>query len=226
MTSLLALGCMLGCSRQPAQVESVSDPPVSAERSSLPMKSPAEFTQDLNWLVANSPFIFVGRVESQSSEKDSRGMVVTRNEFVVERVIVGDASKKSVRLTTLGGATGDVAMRVSHMPEFMRDTRYLVFTDLARTVYNPITGNEGGVFIVNDTGVYSFDGHSIVAIENGMIQFGDASLNRADPEKSVARAEDPKVSGTIQSVQRTEPDQRKALSIDDFSTAIRNAKGR
>ncbi len=223
---LAAFAGIAGCSRKPAQVESFSDPAVDAQQSNQPMKSPGELTRDLNWLVANSPFIFIGGVSSQSSEKDARGMIVTRNEFAVEQVIAGDASKKSIRLTTLGGSTGDVAMKVSHMPEFMRNRRYLIFTDLARTVYNPITGNEGGVFIVADGGVYSHDGQSITAVENGLIQFGDVSIDRADPEKTVARAEDPKVNGAIISVQRAEPDQRRTLSIDDFSTAIRSAKSR
>jgi hypothetical protein len=219
----LATLAAASCSRKPAVMEPNSDPAVDAATSTQVMKAPGELTKNLGWLVANSPFVYVGHVTAQTSEKDSRGLIVTKNEFAVDRVIVGDASKKSVSLTTLGGSVGGIAMKASHMPEFSRDTTYLIFTDLTRTVYNPITGNEGGVFIVADSGVFSYDGLAIAGIENGLIQLDETSARRTDPQRAAALATDPKVDGAIMSVQRAEVGQRKALSLDEFSAAIRAA---
>jgi hypothetical protein len=226
------LGCLLSismlivaasCSRKPVVMETTADPSADAAPSTQVFKSPNELAKDLNWLVANSPFVYVGHVTRQSSEQDSRGLIVTKNEFAVDRVIIGNASRTSVSLTTLGGSVGDKAMRVSHMPEFARDTTYLIFTDLTRTVYNPITGNAGGVFIVDNGGVFTYDGLALAAIENGLIQLNESSMRRTDPQKAVATADDPKVDGAIVSVQRTEVVQGRALTLDEFSAAILSA---
>jgi len=200
-----------------------SDPFGEAAKSDQVMQHPGELARNLNWLVANSPFVYVGRVTEQVSTQDNHGLIVTRNDFAVDSVIVGDASKKSVTLTTLGGSVGDVAMKASHMPQFSRDTTYLIFTDLARTVYNPITGNENGVFVIADGGVYSFSGITIAGIVDGVIQFDEASTRRTDPQRMAATADDPKVTGSITSVQRAEVVQQRALTLDEFSLAIRAA---
>ena len=66
------------------------------------------------------------------------------------------------------------------MPAFGKGQRYVIFTDPGRTVYNPITGNEHGVFLVEvgNTGVYSHEGIGISAVERGLLIFNGPVLKR------------------------------------------------
>ena len=197
-----------------------ADPARDAAQSERPM---ALNVNDLRWLTGNSPFIFVGRLSSQNVEKDAKGLVITRNRFDVERVIFGESADKTITLTTLGGTTDGQSMRVSGMPQFMNGQRYVIFTDLKRTVYNPVTGNERGVFIVDDAGVYAYDGRALAGVENGLLLFSDESLGNFQTGKryeKAAVAEEPKVSGNILSVQRAAVQAAKPMPLEAFARAI------
>jgi hypothetical protein len=203
-----------------------ADPGLDAAQSERPM---ALNLNDLRWLVGNSPFIFVGRLSSQNVEKDAKGLVITRNRFDVERVIVGESADKTITLTTLGGTMDGQTMRVSNMPLFMNGQRYVIFTDLKRTVYNPVTGNERGVFVVDDAGVYAYDGRALAGVENGLLRFSDESLRNfqtGKPYEKAAVAEEPKVSGNILSVQRAAVQAAKPMPLEAFARAILEAARR
>ena len=227
--TLLAACSMSGQDRGQAPKEqpyASADPARDAARSDRPM---ALDVNDLRRLAGNSPFIFVGRLSSQSVEKDARGLVITRNRFDVERVIVGESTDKTVTLTTLGGMMDGQTMRVSNMPQFTNGQRYVIFTDLKRTVYNPVTGNENGVFVVDGTNVYAYDGRALAGVENGQLRFSDESLQNfqtGKPYERAAVAEDPKMSGNIVSVQRAAIQTAKPMALDEFANAIREAARR
>src|SRR5215475_10964553 len=70
-----------------------ADPGQDAEKNGRPI---VLHTNDLNWLVQNSPLIFVGHLSSQESSKDQRGLIITRNTFEAEKIIIGDTSQKTI----------------------------------------------------------------------------------------------------------------------------------
>jgi hypothetical protein len=203
-----------------------ADPVPGAARTEQPV---VRHVNDLRWLVQNSPFIFVGRLASQSFEKDGRGRVITRNRFDVERVIVGETTDRAITLTTLGGTMDGETMHVSNIPEFVTGLRYVVFTDLRRTVYNPVTGSERGVFIVDGATVYAYDGRALTGVENGLLRFSDESLRNfrtGEPFQRAAVVEEPRVTGNILSVQRAAVEPGAAMSLDEFARAIRETPRR
>lgn len=214
---VICASCMKsGRGREPAAA--TADPP--AKPSDQPMADIPN-VNDLGWMVRNSPFIFVGQVASQSTSKDG-DLIVTKNELSVEQVIVGDQSRKSVRLTTLGGVVGEQAMKVSHMPEFERGARYFIFTDLDRTVYNPVTGNDAGVYRIDAAGVFTYGGQAVAGVDHGTIRMGEETRQHPDAETFVTTMADPSVSGAVTSVQRAQPITGKVISLDEFAAAIRS----
>jgi hypothetical protein len=223
ITTLVTLVLCASCTRS----ERGRDPaapqadPTSAVNQSDPPTAGVPNIRDLGWMVRNSPFVFVGRLASREAAKDG-DLIVTKNRFDVERVIAGDESRKSAQLTLLGGELDGQAMRVSHSPEFEMGARYIIFTDLARTVYNPITGRDGGVYRVTDAGVFTYDGQSVIGVENGAIQLGDASF-RPNPERTAATVENPSVGGGVTSAQSAESAAARVLSLEEFAAAVRSA---
>ena len=201
-----------------------ADPSPEAVRGDHPMVYPMN---NLNWLTSNSPFIFVGRVIAASAEKDARGLVITRNQFAVEKVIAGDLKTKVVTLTTLGGAVNGDTMTVSNMPEFRANQTYVVFTDLKRTVYNPITGNRNGVFLVNDDSVYTYEGQALVSVKDGLLRVSDVTLQRLGKERNREEAApvytDPNTSGLIVSVERAAAGAEKPMRLETFLKVILTA---
>jgi hypothetical protein len=185
---------------------------------------------NLDWLARNSPFIFVGRVSSTNAQKDARGLIITKNRFAVERVIAGDGKTKTVTLTTLGGTVGDESTTVSNMPEFTANQHYLVFTDLKRTVYNPITGNLSGVFLIVDGAVYTYDGRAVAGVERGRIQGSDVTLELPGTgkarEKSAPESTNPRTSGTIVSIERAAGRVQKPMRLEAFIKAVQTAARR
>jgi hypothetical protein len=181
------------------------DPTPEAAQTSRPMINQMN---NFNWLVQNSPFIFVGRVSGTKAEKDTKGLLITRNKFAVEKVIIGDSKTQVVVLTTLGGTVGEDSMRVSNMPEFVINQTYVVFTDLKRTVYNPITGNHYGVFVVHDDAIYTYDGRGLVDIKDGLVQTSnmvlESPIQRKNHEEAALVVNNPKISGSIVSIEEVD----------------------
>lgn len=181
--------------------------------------------QDLTWLLENSPLVFLGRLSDRRTGQDRRELIVTHNHFEIEDVLIGDFPERRITLTTLGGALGDETLRVSHMPEFAEGQRYLIFTDPSRTTYNPITGNENGVFLVTeDSGVYTYAGISVAGIENGIVQLGGETIEglfEQDPRGPVPLRENPQTEGEIVSAERTELPHRPAIRLEEFVRVLR-----
>lgn len=98
----------------------------------------------------NSDLIFVGQVISTSSFRDSRGLILTRYEFLIREPLKGKATG-TVELTEYGGSVGNESMSVSHSANLSRGQEYIIFAapDLAgrlRTVGGPL----GSLLIVAD----------------------------------------------------------------------------
>jgi hypothetical protein len=203
------------------------DPVPEAVQTSRPVVNPMN---NFNWLVQNSPFIFVGRVSGTKAEKDTKGLLITRNKFAVEKVIIGDSKAQVVTLTTLGGTVGEESTRVSNMPEFMANQTYVVFTDLKRTVYNPITGNRYGVFLVHNDAIYTYDGRALVDIKDGLIQTSDlvieSPVQGKNREEAALVVSNPKISGSIVSIEGSDVSKvgaEKPMQLDAFIKGILTA---
>jgi hypothetical protein len=230
--NFLGFGLILLASSLAACVErgttaQVSDPAQGAEHTGTPI---AREAYTLDWLVRSSPLIFVGRVTAADAETDARGLVVTRNRFEIVNTLAGAPPQNAVTLTTLGGTIGNETVRVSHTPEFVLGQTYVVFTDLARTTYDPITGDEGGVFRVVNSAVYTYDGRALAGIEDGRFRFssvvldpipGDPSRERR-PER--ATAADPIVTGGVVSPRTADAPAERAMDLAEFSRIVRAAR--
>ena len=150
---------------------------------------------------------------------------VTWSSHAIQDVIVGDYPERTITRNLLGGAVGDRVMRVSHLPQFEVGGLYVVFTDPARTTYNPVTANEHGVFRVDPLtqGVYGASGFAVTDIEDTRLVFGAEHLptggDRTAPAGAVA--EQPKTSGEIVRLQPTPNDTREVIPPERFAEAIR-----
>jgi hypothetical protein len=231
--TILSLACTQPRSDAPGtgspaqQSTEPADPRPDAERSGQVITAD---TSSLGWLIRNSPLVFVGRLRARSGERDARGLFVTTNRFDVERVIAGTFTDKMITLRVLGGTVDGETLRVPQMPEFTVDRRYVIFTDAARTVYNPITGNQRGVFLLVNDSVYTYDGRAVVGIEGGVLRTGASTLRAADApgtaERGGSQAADPKTSGAILSMQRAAEPTDTPMTLDAFSRAVADAARR
>lgn len=205
-----------------------TDPDASQETGNTPMTL---LGNDLRALVANSPLIFVGEIASQETVRDERGLIITRSTFNIDQTIKGDFAEPTITLTLLGGTLDNETMRVSHLPTFETGRTYFIFTDASRTTYNPITGNEAGVFLVNPdrTAVYTYTGIGISGVDdNGLLVTSNAFLSdlyRDDPNGPQIQDSDPQVDGDIVSVEPDVRETRTLLSADAFVEIIRGLSG-
>jgi hypothetical protein len=185
---------------------------------------------NLDWLTRNSPLVFVGRLRARTAEKDAKGLFVTRNRFDIERVIAGSFADKTITLSVLGGTVGGETLKVSHMPVFTVDRRYMVFTDASRTTYNPITGNEHGVFLVIDDRVYTSDGRAVLGVDGGVLRTGTVVQRGVDPpatgERPSGQVDNPKTSGAVVSAQRASEAAEAPMPLEEFSRAVAAAARR
>src|SRR5262245_28419627 len=82
-----AMALTAGCtslSGRPTAPSSDPMPAAVAQAAPMPWRSPT-----LSDLVRDSRLVFRGRVSEQASERDSRGLIVTRTRFTVDEVLVG-----------------------------------------------------------------------------------------------------------------------------------------
>jgi hypothetical protein len=203
----------------------VTDPQPSAAQSARPMPIKVN---DLDWLVRNSPFVFVGRLTDKTAERDSRGLVVTRNRFAVEDAVVGGTPPATVTLTLLGGMLGNEEFTVSHTPDFVPGQRYMIFTDLQRTTYNPITADEHGVFLVVDSNVYTYDGRGVAGVQDGKLRFSsellERDLVRGPRPPGAYEVGNPTVGGGVISARRTAVTAARPMSVVEFSRLVRGVR--
>lgn len=86
-------------------------------------------------LVARADEVFVGTVVGQSARWDDRGRIVTDVTFSVDESVKGAAhAGGTITIVRMGGAIGDLGMRIEGEPMFADGERALVF---ARRVGGP-----------------------------------------------------------------------------------------
>jgi hypothetical protein len=221
---LLIASPLAGC-RKPYPTAKVSDPASNGAGGGQPM---SEEVYSLASLVKNSPHVFVAHLTAKKVETESRGLVVSRNRFEVENWLVGSSPEKSITLTTLGGTLGNETVRVSHMPEFVEGQTYIIFTDLTRTTYNPITANSGGVFLVVNSGIYTYEGRAIAGMDEGKFRFSSMVLDprsgEHSPQLDATRIPNPTVGGGVTSAKATIVQAAPAMQLVDFSRYVKAAK--
>jgi hypothetical protein len=158
-----------------------ADPSPQLEESSKPI---IIMNDDLQWLVSNSPLIFIGSIENQDTDIDKNRLIFTNNVFALKEIIIGKYNNKEIAIKTLGGTYKNEVMNVSHMPIFYRGLEYIIFMDPARKTYSPVTANEAGIFIVDSGVVYTYSGQSLVGIKNNKILTGIKKIELPDDRKT------------------------------------------
>ena len=213
--------------------------PTAAECAELLLYSSADSTHsdrgqaaerpadDLDFLLGNSTLVFLGALrETRPFHDPDRNVIVTTSTFYIEDVIIGDFPNTELSLHLIGGTLGEETLLVSHMPHLQRDQRYIVFTDPRRTVYNPITGNDAGVFIVEPDGqaVHSSEGLAVTGVHDGVLQLA-ASPRGAEtdlePGGRKALPVELEASGELRVIGRDAGSETaKAMSYEDFARVI------
>ena len=225
LLAFLAAGC--GAVRPAGTVTHMqpADPTAAKPEGESPVRT---FHNDLKWLVENSTLVFVGNVVEQDVSKDSRGLIITKSAFRVERVLAGELLKDTVSITTLGGKMGRQILRVSHIPQFAKQYKYVIFVDLKRTTYDPVVGNEHGVFIVGpDDGVYTYHEVAITAVEQSMIKTGVASEGKSREVRTPSSVGlQPETQGDVLKAESAAPAKAKPMSLCQFSEIVKTLSKR
>jgi hypothetical protein len=189
------------------------DPQPEAKGKTPPLSNS---NQDVGWLLEHSSLVFIGFLADQAIERDALKLIVTHNEFIVEEVVLGAFDEETLTLTTLGGTFGQETLRVSHMPEFELFGRYLIFTDPTRTTYDPVTGNEKGVFVISDDNeMFTIDGIGVTGVNDGIVQTSDLTLVD-DPDAPERLSVKPVFDGNILAIEPVKPDLRKPIHVKEF----------
>jgi len=85
---------------------------------------------DLRQLVGRADVIFVGTVlKTHSHWTEDRRHIVTDTTFQVGQPLRGSTTGKTVVVRNLGGAVGEIGMRVSGAPSFNQGARVVLFTE-------------------------------------------------------------------------------------------------
>lgn len=121
----------------------------------LPRSASATVTEALSLrdLTQRADLVVLATAVAESARRDARGRIVTDVALRIEEALKGDARAGStITMTRLGGAIGDIGMRVEGEPRFTVGERYVVF--LYRThggALRPV-GMSQGVMPVDDDG--------------------------------------------------------------------------
>ena len=95
-------------------------------------------------LVGEAEQIFVGTVSALQSQKLAGGAIVTDVKFSGLQMIKGDAPE--VVLRVLGGEVDGLRLEIPGLPQFQRDSRYLVFSHRNGKDMFPVVGGPAGLF--------------------------------------------------------------------------------
>jgi len=108
---------------------------------------------DLDALVQRADRVVVARAVRQEARYDARGRIVTEVELEVLEAMKGDAAVGDrFLLTVLGGAIGDLGMRVEGEPRLQDGARYVLFARRwGADAWRPV-GMSQGVMRVSDDG--------------------------------------------------------------------------
>ncbi|MBI4294126.1 MAG: hypothetical protein HY661_21825 [Betaproteobacteria bacterium] len=97
-------------------------------------------------LVAEADQIFIGTVQSLQSRKLPSGAIVTDVRFSAPQVIKGDHTGADIVLLVLGGEVEGARLEIPGLPQFQRETRYLVFSQGNTKSMFPVVGGPAGFF--------------------------------------------------------------------------------
>jgi hypothetical protein len=106
---------------------------------------------DLRELVAEADHVAVVRVVRQEA-RWHRGRIVTDVTLEVETSMKGARAGETLVVRRLGGAIGDLGMRVEGEPEFIDGERSVVFARSMRGVLRPVGMSQGVLPIQLDAG--------------------------------------------------------------------------
>ena len=113
---------------------------------------------DMRQLVERADRVAVVQVVAQATQQDDRSRIVTDVTLeVLEPLAGGAASGERFTLVRLGGAVGDVGMRVEGEPGFQDGARYLVFArrwrgEGAAALYRPVGMSQGVMRVQQQNG--------------------------------------------------------------------------
>jgi hypothetical protein len=196
--------------------------------------------RDLAALASRAPLCFRGRLLSRETDRTEDGeLIVSKNRFEVLEVITGEIDEDEITLTTLGGTSGDVTLRVSHMPVFKEGWEYVVFADPEASTYPQVIGGTDGVFVVGQPSgaIYSYGLRSVMGESGGHLVLGEQLETAAgirsrelqqDPQVEGGRVLDEEASEEVMLLEATDssPEAPAAgWTLDDLRTAIRRADG-
>jgi hypothetical protein len=211
------------------------DPVAAAVAQANPRHLQLQLRPTLIDLGRSSPMVFRGRVSEQASERDSRGLIITRTRFEIDEVLVGVRETRSVALTTLGGRVGSEVMTVTHVPRFVPGPNYIVFTEPGRPTNSTsipfaepgrTIGDENRVFIIDAARniVRTATGRIVLGVDGGDLLLGAfLPADGTDPRSKAGSERAPTVSGEIVAAETaSEPEQQlRAVTPEEFVRAIR-----
>lgn len=98
---------------------------------------------DVRELVAQADHVVVGRVVSQHAHWDARRRIVTDVTVEVEQSMKGAAEGERIVVRRLGGAIGDLGMRVAGEPDFTDGERAVLFAARSGGLLRPVGMSQG-----------------------------------------------------------------------------------
>lgn len=102
--------------------------------------------KNLTQLVNEAEQIFVGTVRSLQSRRLPTGAIVTDIRFSNLQLVKGANAGADLVLLVLGGEVDGVRLEIPGLPQFRRDTRYLVFAKGNGKDMFPVVGGPAGMF--------------------------------------------------------------------------------
>jgi hypothetical protein len=101
-------------------------------------------------LVRQSDVVVVGRVSTVRSEWSAdRSRILSRVTVAIDEHIKGDASQRSIVITTPGGEVGGVGEVYSHTAHFKTEEQVVVFAATDREGALRVVGGDGGKLLVS-----------------------------------------------------------------------------
>ena len=122
-------------------------------------------------LTLSSDTVITGQVEDVKSQWSKDGKTIVTNVSIIpSQVLRGNAVGQKVVLEYEGGEVGDIGLKVSDMPAFIKGENVLLFLKEGKskangTVHN-VVGKAQGAYKVNPNGVASKKGFSAVGKRN------------------------------------------------------------
>ena len=162
--------------------------------SSSPARATTAQALSLQEMVSRADLVALVEVLDQVPREDARGRIVTDVRLRVLDPMRGDAaSGDEVVLVRLGGAIGDLGMRVAGEPGFEDGARYVIFARAFEGLFRPVGMSQGVMRVSTDEAGRDIvqpggGGLSLVRrAQDGRLVPGLPALRRTRPLESVLR---------------------------------------